>query len=100
MTKYSGHNFHKEEVICFTQHHDLPLVATGSSDKTICIINLSNGKPLGQSEVLANSIVEVCFAVSNQPVVLAGDQSGNIYIFNFNQMRVVDKLSICTVIYY
>ncbi|CAD8046493.1 unnamed protein product [Paramecium primaurelia] len=89
------HNYHKDDVVCFVQHHKQPIISTGSSDSTIAFINFEDGKVIGKSDPLGDSIVELCFIGSNQPIIVAGDILGSIYIYNWNSMKLIEKLCLC-----
>ncbi|KAM3141233.1 hypothetical protein pb186bvf_006618 [Paramecium bursaria] len=78
--KVFGHGFHKEGV------H-----STGSSE--ICILNSEKGKAISKSEEFGN-IVELCFITTNQKILVAGDQNGGIYVYNWGTMSTQEKLNI------
>jgi WD40 repeat protein len=72
-------------------------VATGSSDLTVCVVNIETGKSLARSGKLEANIIEVAFSNQQQPILVAGDHGGAIYIFNWNQMKLLDKIKVASV---
>lgn len=73
-------------------------MATGSGDGSICLASVENGKIFGKIGDPKSGVVEVCFIKNAQTILVAGEFSGAIYVINYTQMKVIEKINIAKVL--
>eukprot|EP01016_Furgasonia_blochmanni_P019953 TRINITY_DN2221_c0_g1_i6.p1 TRINITY_DN2221_c0_g1~~TRINITY_DN2221_c0_g1_i6.p1 ORF type:complete len:530 (-),score=81.21 TRINITY_DN2221_c0_g1_i6:501-2090(-) len=91
MHKIMGHGFHTEGVLCMDLSTKHDMVVTGGADKTICISNLSTGRPLTQSPGQEASVECVRFS-DMFDVVALGTLDGTVTVYDNNKMLMKERI--------
>eukprot|EP01111_Echinosteliopsis_oligospora_P007755 TRINITY_DN2303_c0_g1_i1.p1 TRINITY_DN2303_c0_g1~~TRINITY_DN2303_c0_g1_i1.p1 ORF type:complete len:425 (+),score=135.27 TRINITY_DN2303_c0_g1_i1:51-1325(+) len=86
ISTFSGHSWHSEGVTSLAFKSDSTVIASGSTDSSVCLGSIATNKALGKLVGHTNSVE--CLKFSNQqPFLFSGSMDGTLRIWDLNQLQ-------------